>query len=82
LKTIDVIINGIVKVTLNPSDFKVCNIRQNAPVSLMEFIETLENALGKKAEKNFMPMPDGDVVSAYADVSGFIEEFGYNLILS
>jgi UDP-glucuronate 4-epimerase len=43
----------------------------------MEFIETLENALGKKAEKNFMPMQDGDVVSTYADVSGLIDDFGY-----
>ena len=43
----------------------------------MTFIETVENALGKKAEKNFMPMQDGDVVSTYADVSGLINEFGY-----
>jgi UDP-glucuronate 4-epimerase len=55
----------------------VYNIGNNAPVSLMEFIETLEEALGKKAEKNFMPMQDGDVVSTYADVSGLMSDFGY-----
>jgi len=74
---IDDIVEGIVKVILNPSDFKVYNIGQNAPVSLMEFIETIEKALGKKAEKNFMPMQDGDVVSTYADVSGLMNDFGY-----
>ena len=31
----------------------------------------------KKAEKNYMPMQDGDVVSTYADVSGLINDFGY-----
>ena len=43
----------------------------------MDFIETLEGAIGKKAEKNFMDMQDGDVVSTYADVSGLMEDFGY-----
>ena len=74
---IDDIVDGIIKVIDNPSDFNVYNIGNNAPLSLMEFIETLENALGKKAEKNYMPMQDGDVVSTYADVSGLIDDFGY-----
>jgi UDP-glucuronate 4-epimerase len=56
---------------------KVYNIGNNVPVSLMEFIETLENALEKKAEKNYLPMQDGDVVSTYADVSDLINDFGY-----
>ena len=57
--------------------YKIYNIGNNAPLSLMTFIETIEDALGKKAEKNFMPMQDGDVVSTYADVSGLIKDFGY-----
>ena len=55
----------------------VYNIGNNSPVSLMEFIETIENSIGKKAEKNFLPMQDGDVVSTYADVSRLINDFGY-----
>jgi UDP-glucuronate 4-epimerase len=55
----------------------VYNIGNNSPISLMEFIETIENSIGKKAEKNFLPMQDGDVVSTYADVSGLINDFGY-----
>jgi len=74
---IDDIVDGIVKVIDNPSNFTVYNIGNNAPLSLMEFIETLENALGKVAEKNFMSIQDGDVVSTYADVSGLINDFGY-----
>ncbi|QOR62344.1 NAD-dependent epimerase [Sulfurovum sp. ST-21] len=57
--------------------YRLYNIGNNAPVALMEFIETLENALGKKAEKNFLPMQDGDVVSTYADVSGLMKDFDY-----
>ena len=74
---IDDIVDGVIKVIDNPSKCNVYNIGNNAPLSLMTFIETLENALGKKAEKNFMPMQDGDVVSTYADVSGLINDFGY-----
>ena len=57
--------------------YKIYNIGNNAPVSLMEFIETIESALGKVAEKNYMPMQDGDVVSTYADVSELTKEFDY-----
>jgi UDP-glucuronate 4-epimerase len=57
--------------------FRIYNIGNNAPVSLMEFIETIEKALGKEATKNFLPMQDGDVESTYADVSGLINDFGY-----
>ena len=57
--------------------YRLYNIGNNAPLPLMTFIETLEDALDKKAEKNFMPMQDGDVVSTYADVSGLIKDFGY-----
>jgi UDP-glucuronate 4-epimerase len=74
---IDDIVDGVIKVIDNPSNFNVYNIGNNAPVSLMEFIETLEDALGKKAEKNYMSMQDGDVVSTYADVSDLINDFGY-----
>ena len=65
------------EISSSSAPYKIYNIGNNAPLPLMTFIETLENALGKKAEKNFMPMQDGDVVSTYADVSGLINDFGY-----
>ena len=43
----------------------------------MEFIETIEKSLDKVAEKNMLPMQDGDVQSTYADVSGLINNFDY-----
>ncbi len=64
-------------ISSSSAPYKLYNIGNNAPVALMEFIETLEDVLGKKAKKNFMPMQDGDVVSTYADVSELINDFGY-----
>lgn len=57
--------------------YRIYNIGNNAPVDLMEFIETIENALGKVAKKNMMPMQPGDVESTYADTSGLTEKFNY-----
>ncbi len=75
---IDDIVDGIIKVIDKPSkNFNIYNIGNNAPVSLMDFIETLEASIGKKAKKEFLPMQDGDVVSTYADVSGLMDDFGY-----
>ena len=65
------------EISSSSAPYKIYNIGNNAPLPLMDFIKTLENALGKKAEKNFMPMQDGDVVSTYADVSSLIDDFGY-----
>jgi len=64
-------------ISSSSSSYKLYNIENNAPLPLMTFIETIEDALGKKAEKNFMPMQDGDVVITYADVNGLIDDFGY-----
>ena len=64
-------------ISSSSAPYRLYNIGNNSPISLMEFIETIEDALGKKAKKNFMPMQDGDVVSTYADVSGLINKFGY-----
>jgi UDP-glucuronate 4-epimerase len=47
----------------------VFNIGNHNPVTLMEFIEAIEAATGRVAEKNFMPLQDGDVPATHADVS-------------
>jgi len=57
--------------------FKIYNIGNNQPVKLMDFIEALEEVLGKKAKKNMMPMQLGDVPATFADVSGLVEDFSY-----
>lgn len=57
--------------------YRVYNIGNNTPVHLMDFIQALEEAIGKKAEKNFLPMQPGDVPDTYADVSDLMAEFDY-----
>lgn len=57
--------------------YKIYNIGNNHPEKLMTFIETLEKALGKTAEKEYMPMQPGDVYQTYADVSELEKDFGF-----
>lgn len=47
--------------------YRLYNIGNHEPVELMTFIETMEDALGKKAIKNMLPMQAGDVLNTYAD---------------
>jgi len=49
--------------------YRVFNIGNHNPVTLMAFIEAIEAATGRMAEKNFMPLQDGDVPATHADVS-------------
>lgn len=57
--------------------YRLYNIGNNAPVKLMEFIEAIEEKLGKTAQKNMLPLQPGDVPKTYADVSGLINDLGY-----
>ena len=57
--------------------YRIYNIGNNSPVSLLSFIETIEDCLGKKATKNLLPMQDGDVPSTYADVSALNNDTGF-----
>ncbi len=57
--------------------YRIYNIGNNQPVKLMDFISIIEDCLGKSAEKIFMPMQDGDVVSTYADVKELMNDFDY-----
>ena len=57
--------------------YRIYNIGNNNPVELMHFIETIENNLGKEAEKNFLPMQPGDVEATFADVDDLIQDMDY-----
>ena len=57
--------------------YRVYNIGNNEPVQLMEFIQTIEHAVGKKAEKTMLPMQDGDVVATYANIDSLYEAVGF-----
>jgi UDP-glucuronate 4-epimerase len=49
--------------------YRVFNIGNSDPMPLMDFIEAIESALGRPAQKNFLPLQDGDVPATSADVS-------------
>jgi UDP-glucuronate 4-epimerase len=56
---------------------RVYNIGNHQPVDLMYFIEVLETALGKKAEKKLLPLQPGDVPATYADIEDLAREVGF-----
>ena len=57
--------------------YKVYNIGNNQPVQLLDFIQAIEKAVGKKAIKEFMPIQPGDVTATYADVEDLVSTFDY-----
>lgn len=57
--------------------YQIYNIGNNRPVELMHLIECLEDSLGRKAEKRFLPMQPGDVPATYADVDDLIRDVGF-----
>ncbi len=89
---IDDIVEGIVRVIDNPpkpnpnwdgrasesiAPYKVYNIGNGSPVKLMDFIEAIEETLGKKAKKNLLPMQPGDVPSTWADTTDLEKDLRY-----
>lgn len=57
--------------------YKIYNIGNSKPVQLMDFIEALEDALGKKAIKNMLPLQPADVISTWADTEDLEQDIGY-----
>ena len=57
--------------------YQLYNIGNNQPVELMRYIGVLEDCLGKKAEKNMLPLQPGDVPATYADVSDLVRDVDY-----
>ena len=81
---IDDIVEGVVRMLNNPPEpneegdhYKIYNIGNNKPEKLMDFIQTLEKALGREAKKEYYPMQPGDVYQTYADVTQLIKDFDY-----
>ncbi|WP_436891273.1 NAD-dependent epimerase [Mammaliicoccus sciuri] len=57
--------------------YKIYNIGNNSPVRLMEFVEAIENKLGKKAKKNYMDLQPGDVPETYANVDDLFKNIDF-----
>lgn len=82
---IEDIVEGVFRVATSPSlecqgedKHRIYNIGNNTPVELEVFISCVEQSLGKKAEKEYLPMQNGDVVSTYADISCLNRDYGFS----
>lgn len=81
---IDDIVTGICAMLTHPPlpsakgvCYKIYNIGNNHPEKLMDFVKDLEEALGREAKKEFLPMQPGDVYQTYADTSELEKDFGF-----
>jgi UDP-glucuronate 4-epimerase len=57
--------------------YRLYNIGNNQPVELMRYIECIERSLGRKAQKNLLPLQLGDVPDTYADIDDLVRDVGY-----
>jgi UDP-glucuronate 4-epimerase len=57
--------------------YRLYNIGNSRPVELMKYIEVLEDCLGRKAERNLLPLQPGDVPDTWADVEDLDRDVGY-----
>ena len=82
---IDDIVEGVIRVLDKPATpststsapYRLFNIGNNQPEQLMDFISQLETAIGKTAQKEFLPMQAGDVKATYADTNALEAWVGF-----
>ncbi len=74
---IDDVVQGVVASMDRPVPYAIYNLGNSRSVDLLYFIECIERALGKKAEKKLLPMQPGDVIETYADISESQRDLGF-----
>lgn len=79
---IDDIVAGFQAAVETPLGYEIYNLGCGEPVELLSYVELLEKALGKKAEKNLLPMQSGDVYETYADTTKASEKLGFKAKVS
>ncbi len=91
---IDDIVEGIIRlidktpapqnssITTAIAPYKIYNIGNNQPVTLRRFINAIEQACGKKAKENLLPMQPGDVPITYADIDELTTDIGFKPSIS
>lgn len=82
---IDDIVSGVIAVLQRPPPsssqtppVKLYNLGNSRPENLMHFIRVIEKNLGKKAQYDFQPLQNGDVLETFADISASTQDFGYH----
>ena len=75
---IDDVVDIVIRIAEDiPNGYRIYNIGNNKPVCLKDFIECLEEALGKTAKKKYLPMQPGDVRQTFADISAINRDYGF-----
>lgn len=74
---IDDILSGIMAAIDQCTDYQIYNLGESQPISVTDLITELENALGKKAIRKYLPTQPGDVERTYADVTKAEVQLGY-----
>ncbi len=75
---VDDIVSGVIGAMEKARGFSTYNLGKGSPTGLMEYIETIEEAVGKKAVLDMMPMQAGDVHATWADITKAQKELGYD----
>jgi UDP-glucuronate 4-epimerase len=74
---IDDIVEGFVGALTSSEGYRIFNLGAGAPVSLMDFIQTIEHALGLSAHIEYQPLQPGDMISTAANVEAARAAFSY-----
>jgi UDP-glucuronate 4-epimerase len=75
---IDDIIDGVAASIEKCDGFDIFNLGESRPVSVNDLVAKIEDALGKKARRKYVPRQPGDVERTYADVSRAVDQLGYD----
>lgn len=75
---IDDIVSGTIEALNYKGKTPLFNLGNHKPVSLLKFVEILENAIGKKAVCNLLPLQPGEVLATYADIDESIKELNFS----
>jgi UDP-glucuronate 4-epimerase len=75
---IDDIVAGLLACLDKPFGYEIFNLGNNKTVELLYFIETIEKELGKKGEKNLLPMQAGDIAETFANIDKAKKMLGFN----
>ncbi len=74
---IDDILDGVMAAIDQCTDYQIYNLGESQPISVTDLITELENALGKKAIRKYLPPQPGDVERTYADITKAEIQLGY-----
>ncbi|MGK5094490.1 NAD-dependent epimerase/dehydratase family protein [Deltaproteobacteria bacterium TL4] len=75
---VDDIVSGVIACLENPQPYEIFNIGNHQSEALEQFITIIENCLGKKAQRNYLPLQPGDVAETYADIEKIQKLYGFH----